>query len=102
MRLLRTLNPGADWTMLSALRPAKWQPNPGWKTGAPRYLPTEIAARSLGLRFNHPAAPTPSRSRRAQPIDRAETAAILYRALHVSSWSIAQSQPSTTAWSCRP
>ncbi len=29
VRLLRTLNPSADWTMLSALRPADWQPNPG-------------------------------------------------------------------------
>ncbi len=89
VRLLRTLNPSADWTMLSALRPADWRPNPDWKTGAPRYLATEIAARSLGLRYNHPAADDALEVSPRQAVDRAEAAAILYQARHLSSWAIA-------------
>jgi len=89
IRLLRALNPTADWTMLSTLGPAKWQPNPGWKTGAPRYLQTEIAARTLGLRFNHPAKSDALEVSPREPIDRAEVAAILYRTMRVSRWSIA-------------
>jgi cell wall-associated NlpC family hydrolase len=88
VRLLRALNPTADWTMLSTLSPAKWQPNPGWKTGAPRYLPTEVAARYLGLRYNHPAGSDALEVSPREPIDRAEVAMILYRAMHLSPWSI--------------
>ena len=87
--LLRTLNPTADWTVLKSLRPGKWEPNAKWKTGAPAYLPVEVAARSLGLRFNHAAKADALEVSPRQAIDRAEVATILYRALHVSSWNIA-------------
>jgi cell wall-associated NlpC family hydrolase len=87
--LLRSLNPTADWTVLKSLRPGKWQPNPKWTTGAPVYLPVEVAARSLGLRFNHPTKADALEVSPRQAIDRAELAAILYRARHLSSWSIA-------------
>jgi cell wall-associated NlpC family hydrolase len=89
VRLLRALNPGADWTMLSTMNPALWQPNPGWKTGAPGYLATEIAARALGLRFNHPASSDALEVSPRQTIDRAEVAAILYQVAHVAPWGIA-------------
>jgi cell wall-associated NlpC family hydrolase len=88
VRLVRELNSGADWTMLSALNPTTWEPNPGWKTGAPAYLPTEVAARFLGLRFNHPARSDALEVSPREVIDRAETAAILYQARHLSKWSV--------------
>jgi cell wall-associated NlpC family hydrolase len=88
VRLLRQLDPTADWDMLSALDPSRWQPNPGWKTGAPSYLPTEVAARALGLRFNHPSVSDALEVSPREAISRAETAAILYRARHLSAWSI--------------
>jgi len=88
VRLLRQLNPNADWGMLAALNPSKWEPNPNWKTGAPSYLPTEIAARSMGLRFNHPMKSDALEVSPREAIDRAETAAILYQARHLSPWAI--------------
>jgi cell wall-associated NlpC family hydrolase len=88
VRLLRQLNPKADWDMLAALNPSKWEPNPNWKTGAPSYLPTEIAARALGLRFNHPSKSDGLEVSPSEAIGRAETAAILYQARHLSSWAI--------------
>jgi cell wall-associated NlpC family hydrolase len=90
VRLLRQLNPKADWGMLSALNPTTWEPNPNWKTGAPSYLPTEVAARSLGLRFNHPSKSDALEVSPREAIDRAETAEILYQARHLSSWAIGE------------
>ena len=87
--LVRALNPTADWTVLKSLRPAKWEPNPKWTTGAPGYLAVEVAARSLGLRFNHSSKADALEVSPRQAIDRAEVATILYRAMHVSSWNIA-------------
>ena len=89
VQLVRQLYPDADWSMLTALDPATWEPNPEWKTGAPRYLATEIAARYLGLRYNHPSTSDALEVSPRETIDRAEVAAILYRAMHVSSWSVA-------------
>ena len=88
VRLVRRLNPQADWSMLSALNPATWEPVATWKTGAPRYLATEVAARYLGLRYNHPSASDALEVSPRETIDRAEVAAILYRARHLSSWSV--------------
>ena len=88
VRLLRVLNPSADWTMLKTLNPAAWRPNPGWKTGAPGFVVTEIAARDLGLRYNHPATSDALEVSPREAIDRAEVATILYRARHLSAWSI--------------
>ena len=75
--------------MLTALNPAAWEPVANWKTGAPRYLPTEVAARYLGLRYNHPATSDALEVSPHEKIDRAEVAAILYRACHLSSWTVA-------------
>jgi len=88
VHLLRALNPTADWKMLGALNPSKWEPNTDWKTGAPRYFATEIAARFLGLRYNHPAKADGLEVSPRQAVSRAEAATILYNAMHVSSWSI--------------
>ncbi len=89
VHLVRQLYPQADWTMLTALNPAAWEPVANWKTGAPRYLPTEVAARYLGLRYNHPATSDALEVSPHEKIDRAEVAAILYRACHLSSWTVA-------------
>ena len=75
--------------MLSALNPATWEPVATWKTGAPRYLATEVAARYLGLRYNHPSGSDALEVSPREKIDRAEVAAVLYRARHLSSWSVA-------------
>ncbi|MGO8683821.1 MAG: C40 family peptidase [Thermoleophilia bacterium] len=82
----------ADWTMLTHLGVAGWQPNAGWTTGAPAYLPWEIAARSLGLRFNHPSSADAEELSPQQVIDRAEIAYMLNAALnvvHKTPWRIA-------------
>jgi hypothetical protein len=89
VRLLKTLDPSVDWSMLTALNPNRWQPNPGWKTGAPHYLPTEVAARYLGLRFNHPSTSDALEESPSDPMTRAEAAYVLYHARHLSSWAIA-------------
>jgi len=89
VHLVRQLYPKDDWTILTALNPAKWEPNPNWKTGAPRYLATEVAARYLGLRYNHPSTSDALEVSPHEQIGRAEVADILYNAMHVSSWSVA-------------
>ena len=89
VHLVKQLDPQADWSMLSALNPATWEPVAKWKTGAPRYLATEVAARYLGLRYNHPSTSDALEVSPREKIDRAEVAAILYRARHLSSWSVA-------------
>jgi cell wall-associated NlpC family hydrolase len=88
VRLLKTLDPSADWSMLTALCPTRWEPNPGWKTGAPHYLPTEVAARYLGLRFNHPSTSDALEESPTDAVTRAEAASLLYQARHLSSWAI--------------
>ena len=49
-----------DWTLLKSLAPTRWQPNAGWTTGAPAYLPYVVASRQLELRYNHPTGRTTS------------------------------------------
>jgi len=88
VRLLKVLDPRADWSMLKTLAPSTWQPNPGWKTGAPRYLPTEVAARTLGLRYNHSSTSDQLEESPNDPMTRAEAAYVLYHARHLSSWAI--------------
>ena len=79
----------------------KWEPNPDWKTGAPAYLPTEIAARALGLRFNHPARATPSKSRRARRSIAPRWPRSSIRA-RTSRRGASPVSASTTTWCCRP
>ena len=81
------LNPKSDWSMLMALSPGKWEPNDGWKTGAPGYLPWEVAARQLGLRYDHPDDKLELFPKQAMP--RGEMAYTLHAALNLSTWQIA-------------
>jgi cell wall-associated NlpC family hydrolase len=87
VRMIYLLHPHNDWSMLRALAPGTWQPNPGWKTGAPSRLPWEVAARFLGLRFNHLSAPALEFSP-DQDIDRAEAAYMFKAALTVAPWQL--------------
>ena len=75
--------------MLSALDPSRWQPDPGWTTGAPARLPWEVAARFLGLRCNHFTDPALEVSP-DQAIDRAEAAYVLKAALTLPSWQLGE------------
>ncbi len=87
VRMIRLLHPTADWTILSALQPTTWQPNPGWTTDAPARLPWEVAARFLGLRYNHLSEPALEVSP-SQDIDRAEVAYMFKAALTVAPWQL--------------
>ena len=87
VRMIYLLHPHNDWSMLGALAPGTWQPNPGWETGAPARLPWEVAARFLGLRYNHFSDPTLEVSP-DQDIDRAEAAYMFKAALTLPSWQI--------------
>ena len=87
VRMIYLQHPGADWRMLRALRPTVWRPNPGWTTGAPSYLPWEVAARFLGLRYNHLSAPALELSA-SQDIDRAEAAYMFKAALTLAPWQL--------------
>jgi hypothetical protein len=88
VHLLRAKNAADDWRMLSLLHPTNWQPNTGWKTGAPIYISWEVAARALGLRYNHPAAADAIEASPMEGLRRAEVAWMINAALHVSSWRI--------------
>ena len=88
VRTLKVIHPGTDWTMLTTLYPTNWQPNPGWKTGAPQYLGTEVAARFLGLRFNHPAAADAEELSPRDPMGRDEVAFLLWKALNLPAWRL--------------
>jgi hypothetical protein len=87
VRTIELLHPKADWSMLRTLSPSRWQPNPGWTTGAPARLPWEVAARFLGLRYNHFSDPALELSP-GQDIDRAEAAYMFRAALTVPSWQL--------------
>jgi hypothetical protein len=84
----RLLYPTQDWSMLRTLNPRNWRPNPGWDTGAPSYLATEVAARFLGFRFNHPYGSEALEMFPTEPMRRDEVALTLYRILHVSVWQV--------------
>jgi cell wall-associated NlpC family hydrolase len=78
-----------DWSLLSTLAPGRWQPNPGWTTGAPSYLAAVVASRQLELRYNHPTAGDGHEALPAGPIDRAEIAYMFDRAYRVASgWQL--------------
>ena len=53
VRWLKERYSTANWTLLTSLLPRRWEPNPGWKTMAPSYLPSVVASRQLELRYNH-------------------------------------------------
>jgi cell wall-associated NlpC family hydrolase len=81
--------PSADWKLLTQLRPGNWQPNAGWLTGAPTYLPSIVASRQLGLRYNHPSAADRHEVAPGQPIDRAEVAYMFWRGYQLTNeWTL--------------
>jgi hypothetical protein len=80
VRWLRERYRSYSWTLLTSLRTSSWEPNPGWKTGAPSYLPYVIASRQLLLRFNHPDTADGQEVTPQQAIDRAEVAYMFWRA----------------------
>ncbi len=89
MRWLKGRYPTYDWTLLSSLSPSKWQPNSGWTTNAPSYLPAIVASRQLQLRFNHPTQDDGHEVTPTQPIDRAEIAYMFYRSYQLGSdWQL--------------
>ena len=89
VRWLKERYSSYDWSLLSTLAPARWQPNAGWKTGAPSYLPSLVASRQLELRLNHPTGDDGHETLPDEPIDRAEVAYMFYRAYKVASdWQL--------------
>jgi cell wall-associated NlpC family hydrolase len=89
VRWLEEKYPTADWSLLKTLRPSAWQPNQGWTTDAPVYLPYVVAARALELRYNHPSDEDAHEVLPTEPIDRAEVAYMFERAFEVGSgWQL--------------
>jgi cell wall-associated NlpC family hydrolase len=89
VRWLRGRYSTSDWTLLSSLRPSRWQPNDGWKTGAPSYLAYVVASRQLQLRYNHASDADGHEVTPSEPVDRAEVAYMIYRAYQVAGdWTL--------------
>ncbi|MBM3146705.1 MAG: C40 family peptidase [Actinobacteria bacterium] len=80
--------PGEDWSMLKALDRRYWEPNPGWKPGVPKHFATEVAARYLGLRFNHPAGDDRLELAPMDPVRRDEAAYTVYQLLRLPQWRV--------------
>jgi hypothetical protein len=89
IRAVRLLYPSADWRMLSKLYPANWRPNPGWRTKAPKYFAFEVAARYLGLHYNHPSSGDRYERVPTDAMRRDQAAYAIDRILHLSSWKVA-------------
>lgn len=89
IRWLRERYATYDWSLLSSLVPSRWRPNDGWTTAARSYLPSIVASRQLGLRYNHPTGGDAHEVTPSQPIDRAEVAYMFYRAYKLASgWQL--------------
>ncbi len=89
IRWLKERYASSDWSLLGTLLPSRWQPNPGWTTGAPSYLSSIVASRQLGLRYNHPTGGDAHEAIPTAPIDRAEVAYMFYRGYQVASeWQL--------------
>ena len=84
VRWLEERYASSDWTLLTSLKPSRWQPNDGWKTDAPAYLPYVVASRQLQLRYNHPSGADGHEVTPNQAIDRGEVAYMFWRAYAVS------------------
>jgi cell wall-associated NlpC family hydrolase len=84
IRWLRERYSSFDWSLLGTLQPRRWQPNVGWTTGAPSYLPPLVASRQLQLRFNHSSDGDGHEVTPAEAIDRAEIAYMFHRAYKVA------------------
>jgi hypothetical protein len=89
IRWLKDRYSSYDWSLLTALVPARWEPNPGWTTSAPSYLPAIVASRQLELRYNHSTDGDGHEVLPSEPIDRAEVAYMFSRAYQVGSdWQL--------------
>jgi cell wall-associated NlpC family hydrolase len=89
IRWLKERYSSSNWTLLTSLKPSRWQPNDGWKTEAPAYLPYIVASRQLQLRYNHPSDADGHEVTPNQAIDRAEVAYMFWRAYAVSGeWTL--------------
>lgn len=89
VRWLKERYASSDWSLLNSLVPSRWQPNPGWTTGAPSYLPAIVASRQLELRYNHSTSDDGHEALPKGPIDRAEVAYMFYRGYKVASdWQL--------------
>jgi cell wall-associated NlpC family hydrolase len=89
IRWLKEKYASSDWSLLSTLSPTRWQPNTGWKTGAPSYLASIVASRQLELRFNHSTDGDGHEVTPQEPIDRGEIAYLFYRAYEVAGdWQL--------------
>jgi hypothetical protein len=89
VRWLKERYAAYDWSLLTTLAPSRWQPNEGWTTAAPSYLPAVVASRQLMLRYNHPLGADAHESTPGEPIDRAEVAYMFSRAYKVASeWQL--------------
>jgi len=84
IRWLKERYSSSSWSLLGTLLPSSWRPNPGWKTGAPSYLPYVVASRQLQLRYNHSTDGDGHEVTPAEPIDRAEIAYMFSRAYKVA------------------
>jgi len=85
VRWLKDRYPTYDWSLLKTLAPSRWQPNSGWTTTAPSYLPVMVASRQLELRYNHPTEADGHEVLPNEPIDRAEVAYMFSRAFQLGS-----------------
>jgi hypothetical protein len=88
VRAVRVRYANEDWTMLSALDPRSWEPTSGWKPRPPKYFATEVAARYLGLRYNHPSHEDALELAPTDPVRRDEAAYTIYQMLHLSQWRV--------------
>ena len=89
VRWLKEKYPAYDWSLLTSLAPSRWEPNPGWKTRAPAYLPYLVASRQLELRYNHSSTGDDHEALPKGPIDRAEVAYMIYRGYRLASdWQL--------------
>ena len=90
VRWLKERYPSYDWSLLTTLAPSRWQPNPGWKTGAPSYLAGASSRRaSSSCATTTPQAEDGHEALPSEPIDRAEIAYMFDRAYKVASgWQL--------------
>ena len=84
IRWLKERYSSSNWTLLKSLKPSRWQPNEGWMTDAPGYLPYVVASRQLQLRYDHSPDADGHEVTPSQAIDRAEVAYMFWRAYAVS------------------
>jgi len=88
VRMIRTKYPKADWSMLSKLAPVNWRPNDDWRPPTSTSFPSEVAARYLGLRFNHPASQDKLERLPTEVLRRDHAAYAFYQALRVPAWRV--------------